>query len=164
MSRFGWILILILTSGCSINAASNAPTPIPTHTATVSSDWISINMIGYELTCLNDPTVSIQTADGWKQVEYFIMQPHYLDGQFEWVAAMCDYVVCNRISEQSIRLPLYEYIGQRSYLLDREGAIHMIPAYKTVLPPQTLSLSGSYFLDQDCTQQQTYSTTIDLSK
>ncbi|ABX04816.1 MAG TPA: hypothetical protein DEF47_21625 [Herpetosiphon sp.] len=169
MRRFGWMLLLILTVGCSVNSKNSQPQPIITETGehvTVFPNYIAIVVPGYELTCLTDPVLSIQTADGWLPLEDFIMQPHYLDDKFNFVAGMCDEVGCNKINHEhplAIGLPLYQHIGERKHLLDRTGEIKMLPAYRMVSPTQTVKLDITYFLDDACSKQQTYSTTIDLS-
>lgn len=170
MRRFGWMLLLTLAVGCSVNAKNNQPQPIITETGesiTIFSNYIAIVVPGYELTCLTDPVLSIQTANGWLPLEDFIMHPHYLDDKFNFVVGMCDVVGCNKINHEhplAIGLPLYQHIGERNHLNDVTGMIEPIPAYRTVYPTQTVKLDITYFLDDACTKQQTYSTTIDLSK
>ncbi|MCA0350448.1 MAG: hypothetical protein LCH85_00500 [Chloroflexi bacterium] len=110
--------------------------------------------------------MSMQTANGWLPLEDFIMQPHYLDDKFKFVAGMCDVVVCDKIDHEhplTIGLPLYQHIGERKYLLDQTGTIEMRPAYRTVSPTQTVKLDLTYFLDDACSKQQTSSTIVDLS-
>ena len=166
MRRFGWMFLLILTVGCSVNSKNSQPQPIITETGvhvTVFPNYIAIVAPGYELTCLNDPIASIQTANGWLPLEDFIMQPHYLDDILTTSFGMCDLAVCNKIDQLGIPLKLYEYIGERKHLDDDTGMIELIPAYRTVYPTQTVKLDITYFLDEACSKQQTYSTTIDLS-
>lgn len=166
MHRFGWMLLLTLTVGCSVNVKNSQPQPIITETGesiTVFPDYIEIVVPGYELTCLTRQILSIQTADGWLPLEDFIMQPHYLDDKFKFVAGMCDVVSCNKIDQLGIPLKLYEYVGERNHLNDVTGMIEPIPAYRTVYPTQTVKLDITYFLDDACTKQQTYSTIVDLA-
>lgn len=167
MRRFGWMLLLILTVGCSVNANNSQPQPMITETGehiTIFPDYIAIVVPGYELTCLTQQSLSIQTTDGWQPLEDFIMQPHYLDDKFNFVVGMCDLAVCNKIDQLGIPLKLYQYVGKRNHLNDVTGMIEPIPSYRTVYPTQTVKLDITYFLDDACSKQQTYSTTIDLSK
>lgn len=166
MRRFGWIVLLILTVGCSVNSKNSQPQPIITEKGehvTIFPDYIAIVVYGYELTCLTRQILSIQTADGWLPLEDFIMGQHYLDDTLTTSFGMCDVVSCNKIDQLGIPLKLYEYVGERKHLLDRTGEIEMLPAYRTVYPTQTVKLDITYFLDDACTQQQTSSTIIDLS-
>ncbi|XSG77640.1 hypothetical protein ACP8Y2_11615 [Herpetosiphon llansteffanensis] len=169
MRRFGWMIVLLIMVGCSVNS-ENSQQPIITESGesvTVFSNYIAIVVPGYELTCLAEPFLSIQTDAGWHRLEDFIMGQHYLDDQLTTSFGMCDDVGCNKIDQDhpvGINLKLYDHVGERQHLLDQTGAIEMLPAYRTVYPNQLVKIDVTYFPDADCTQQQTYTTTIDLAK
>jgi len=177
MAKIGWILVLgMLLAGCGASPASRPPsstlppataTSAPLETVTVLADGLAIVVPGYQASCISDPTLSIPATGGWKPLEDFIMEHHYLDGTFKFVAAMCDVVVCSKVSpENPIRLgfPLYEYRGERTYLKNSEAGTYnlMVPDYRTVRPSGKVKLDVIYFLDQGCNQQRTYTTILDL--
>ncbi|WP_110516319.1 hypothetical protein [Herpetosiphon llansteffanensis] len=169
MHRFGWMIVLLMMVGCSVNS-ENSQQPIITESGesvTVFSNYIAIVVPGYELTCFTDPILSIQNDTGWQPLEDFVMQPHYLDDKFNFFIGMCDLVGCDKIDHAhplAVNLPLYEYVGERKHLSDLTGGIEMLPAYRTVYPNQLVKIDVTYFLDADCTQQQTYTAIIDLAK
>ncbi|KPL91946.1 hypothetical protein [Herpetosiphon geysericola] len=170
MRRFDWMMLLVLMVGCSGSSDRKLPSPIISEdgaSVTVFPDYIAIVVPGYELTCFTNSILSIQTAAGWQPLEDFIMQPHYLDDKFKFVVGMCDLVGCGKIDHThplAVNLPLYEYVGERKHLSDLTGGIEMLPAYRTVYPTQLVKIDVPYFLDVACTQQQTYTATMDLSQ
>jgi hypothetical protein len=169
------IMLGMLLAGCGVSPAARPPeatlppataTSAPPETVTVLADGLAIVVPGYQASCIGDPTLSIPAAAGWKPLEDFIMEHHYLDGTFKFVAAMCDVVVCSRISPENpiyLGFPLYEYLGERQYSLESEGGTGTItvPDYRTVRPSGTVKLDVVYFLE-DCGQPQIYTTILDL--
>jgi hypothetical protein len=171
------LLLGVLLAGCGAGPAARPPeatlppptaTSAPPETVTVLEDGLAIIVPGYVLSCVADPTLSIPAAAGWKPLENYILQSHYLDDTFKFVFGMCDIPVCSpRVSPENpiyIGFPLYEHLGERQYTLENEAGTGTItvPDYRTIKPSGTVRLDVIYFLDQGCSQQRTYTTTRDL--
>ncbi|MBM7845446.1 hypothetical protein [Herpetosiphon giganteus] len=121
MRRFGWMIVLLIMVGCSVNSENSQQQPIITESGkslTVFPNYIAIIVPCYELTCLAEPFLSIQTDAGWHRLEDFIMGQHYLDDQLTTSFGMCDLVVCNKIDQDhpvGINLKLYDHVGERQH-------------------------------------------------
>jgi hypothetical protein len=170
------IMLGMLLAGCGVSPATRPPeatlppataTSAPPETVTVLADGLQIIVPGYQASCIGDPTLSIPAGHGWKPLEDFIMEHHYLDGAFKFVAAMCDVVVCTKVSLEApiyLGFPLYEHLGERKYLKTSEAGTFnlMVPDYRTVRPSGMVKLDVLYFLDDTCSQPQSYTTILDL--
>jgi hypothetical protein len=177
MLRLGYILLLgILLIGCGASPAAPprtapppaSPTPSPANEQVeLTPDSVLIDLRGYIQAC-QDPTriSAYDPVNGWREIEEPPRRKgatHYIDGKLIR-SLTCDVLSCVSlaVANQPLRISrtASEYIGNRRVTL--VDTAQSIPEYRSVELSGTIKIDVGYFLDEGCTQPQTYTTTLDL--
>lgn len=158
MRRFLWILLVF--SLMFIISTCTTPPEI-----TVENDSLTINVQGYEESCVTPYTILFNVAGQWHEGTFLPYQgPHYLDSQYidlPWINEGCDVVgICDPFRERTISISeiSYENIGW----IEHEPGQN-VRAFKTLPPTDEIQVRLAYYADADCQRSVEYQTTLSLA-
>ncbi len=108
-----------------------------------TSETIVLNFDGYRESCTDEPKLLVEKNGKRTEVKNYLWDtaPIYLNGEYREYPTMCDYAVCQSVSEYPIDVELvsYEQIGTK------EG----VPEYTTLPIKQPVTVELNYYKTED---------------
>ncbi len=153
------LTILVAGTGCrspEIEPGRHRVTP-EVKLVSVENDRAKLDVYGYIIECVAEPTLFAQDNDKWMRVEQFLpFELFYLDGEWFGAWGACDALGCDLVTgfQREVRFVRYEQLGEQGAPEAEPDGRY--PVYRTVPVTGTLMIAMDVYEDDRCQLKRTF--------